>query len=163
MTETICFNDKALDQAVRSSASKFANFQQYLNNLSSDIKSLEKWFQACSVCVLASVYVESGEDQKDRLSWSAKHGDWRILYETPSPDYGRDHEYEYDSIPLIETPIATRLRCASALPALVKELASMLPAMETEAAARPVATKKKSKVESEDLDAIFSSEDELPF
>ncbi len=163
MTESIQFNDRALDQVIRSSASKFANFQRYLNNLSSDIKSLEKWLQACSVCVTASVEIESEENHHDYLTWSSKNGDWRLLYETPCSDFGNNEDYQFDSTPLIETPISIRLRCASALPILVTKLASMLPTVDAEEPKKQIATKKKVLPPEEDLDAIFTSEDGIPF
>lgn len=163
MTETIQFNDRALDQVIQSSASKFANFQLYLNNLSSDIKSLEKWLQSCSVCVTASVEIESEENHHDYLTWSSRNGDWRILYETPSADYGHNDDYQFDSTPLIETPVPVRLRCAPFLPTLVTKLASMLPTVDGEEPKKQTATKKKAVTPPEDLDAIFTSEDEIPF
>lgn len=162
----IRFNDKALDDVIQSSASKFANFQLYLNNLSSDIKNLEKWLQACSVCVSTSVEIKL-EEEKHYISWSSRNGDWRLLYESPiDPDFSETGS-QFETLPLIETPVYVRLRCAPFLPKLVAELASLLPTAEKdEPKMEAVATTTaRARIANpvEDLDAIFSSEDEIPF
>jgi hypothetical protein len=98
-------------------------------------------------------------------------GDWRLLYVTSSDNVDSYHNEEpsYDSTPLLETPVRTRLAARPFLAQLVSEIAELVPDNQAE----PVKSKKgvfssalaasKKPAPPEDLDAIFSSEDEIPF
>ncbi len=102
------------------------------------------------------------------LAWSAATGDWRLVYESLSVGAVWDSP---DVKPLIETPVRIRLIARDHLSKLVDQIAELIPKTE------PETEKKKSTgllgklraeaedkaAEPEDLDAIFSSEDKIPF
>jgi hypothetical protein len=167
MSSTIQFNDKALNEIAQSVAGKFKNFQANLDKTSADIRSLEKWLQDCGICF----YIEVDIGDHGSIAWASEADTWRLMYLSWGSD---ENGIEYrDTRPLIEMPVNVRLRARPHLSRLLGEIASLVPIDEVEpenkkggsilpkvrAAAKAVTPPDPE----EDLDAIFSSEDKIPF
>jgi hypothetical protein len=160
MAEAYQFKDPNLAGVFQRNASQFKNFKSNLDNSSADIKNLEKWLQNSGICFHACVYCDKGMS----LAWSNLTGDWRIISRCPPDDGELAEEDEHEGFcrPLIEMPIKTRIEARPYLPRLVEEIAKIVAKSETDPAQASFFAIGQPK-EQEDLDAMFSSEDEIPF
>ncbi len=148
--ESVKFNDAALNAIASQNAARFSNFQESLDKLSGDIKRLEAWLQACGVCLHTTIPV--GRDEY--LSWTTLRKEWRLVFQTRDNDDPSGDSMIFT--PLIETPVRTRLQCGPFLSKLVNSIAAMLPP-------EPKMVQKSKSKAVDDLDSVFSKEDEIPF
>ncbi|MEZ5292845.1 MAG: hypothetical protein R2745_17320 [Vicinamibacterales bacterium] len=86
-------------------------FQTRLDDISNDIKALEKYLTETGFRI--AVFDWAGEEG---LAWTDRAGTWRLCYATR-------YEEHADVKPLLETPAATRLWAAEAFPSFLDELA----------------------------------------
>lgn len=188
MTDSITFIDKALNDVVQKSAFKFSSFQKYLEETSTDLKNLEKWLQNCAICI--PVFVET-DDEDIKVGWDNKGGTWRLLAEfTVSDDEGqwRDSRPVIEMpirsrllcrrfLPVLIKEISDLLpdEVSEAQPEndldifgvfkdeepidLLSDITEPVPSKKLAKAS----VKAKPAADSDDLDAIFASDDEIPF
>ena len=125
------FNSPALTGAVEETAAQVQGFTQNLDKMSADIKKLEEYYLTSGIRVVVEAPISTGESVLWTNEWGLtpeEHDRWRIVYLrqacTWHPEYetyvadGEIEEYR----PLIEIPVAVRLRAYRALPDLVREI-----------------------------------------
>ncbi len=92
-------------------------YQLWLTAMSDDIRAIEKYLLESGFRVHTTVPIEQG---KTKLGWVELGSTWRVTHLTPIP--GKEN---FTGTALIETPVATRAAAASAVPALLREIAKI--------------------------------------
>jgi hypothetical protein len=119
----------ALDDAVP----QLTQFQERLDAISEDIRTLEKVLIDSGFRLYATVYLDNGIE---RIAWmELGKNNWRICLLEPTEDGDN-----WAAKPLIETPAADRWQAASSIPRFLTEIAStarLAPAVKTEASPSP--------------------------
>ena len=100
--------------ALSEAAPHLERFQEVLNRVSDDIRSLEKYLLDTGFRIDTRISLGDGES----LGWSEIGEKWRLVHWTPHP-----MENDDKGTALIETPVATRWRVSEMIPSLLRNIA----------------------------------------
>jgi hypothetical protein len=124
-------NSAALAQAVEAAGPKISGFTSTLDDLSQDIRKLERMLLESGFRL--RVAVRFPDNSHAGVEWNDHNQKWRIYYwawEFFGMSLGPDNEFveqAFDRRPLIETPIEIRLRAVEPLAQLIREIGSRIP------------------------------------
>lgn len=157
-----------LTHTLKTVAPKIKQFTATLDQISQDIKALERWLTDCGVRVEVEVDfpedppIESAEGFPPKgpqpipvritfrkIAWAPTPDgkSWRIQLREYSQegDFGEDYGNSWEQPqlaqcrPLIETPVAVRIKCIPGLSTLLERIAAQIPEIETSALAQVLA------------------------
>lgn len=114
-------NDSKWQVALDEVVPRLAKFQERLNAISDDIRTLEKTLTESGFRIYTSINLSSGEI----LAWTEIGSSWRISFLQQG-----DSDGEFVVRPLIETPAAVRWHVAHEVPRLLREIAVVAAANE---------------------------------
>jgi hypothetical protein len=124
------FSNPSLQETFQKVSPAFDSYLERIDQISADIKELEKYLHAQGVVlefrhVVNEASKDGGYVGSEALLW--KHDNtsdkWRLFYEHTSWDEKTDTESTVEEKPLIETKAEIRRRTAHALPDFLKKLA----------------------------------------
>jgi hypothetical protein len=132
-------NSDLLTQALETAGPKISGLTSTLDAISADIRTIEKWLLESGVRFEVSEIIEDVDGSRHELLWyGGKEGKtWRLYYrhswsirrvdENPYADPQPWWDTGRDERPLIETPVAIRLKSNEPLSRLVAGIAARIP------------------------------------
>jgi hypothetical protein len=140
--KAINVNSDLLAQALETAGPKITGLTSTLDGISADIRMVEKWLLESAVRFEVSELIEEedvdGSSRHELVWYGGKDGKtWRLYYrhswsirrvdESPYADPQPWWDTGRDERPLIETPVAVRLKSDEPLSRLIKAIAARIP------------------------------------